>query len=206
MSLWLFLQSALRSPLQTGAIVPSSRTLARAMVDMAQIREGHVVAELGAGTGSFTREIVERHPSSPVFAFEACPRLGADLARRFTSARVVAAKVEQLPELASSLGLTRIDRIVSGLPWALWPEPRQAMVLDALIPFLSADVRFVTFHYLHSRWLGQVHATRRVLGERFSKVCYGPAVWRNLPPALVHVAAKLRSREGPGETVPLSQG
>lgn len=194
------------SPLQIGAVAPSSRNLARAMVDLAQIKEGQVVAELGAGTGAFTREIVERHPGSPVFAFEACPRLGADLARRFTSAKVVAAKVECLPQLASSLGLTRIDRIVSGLPWALWPEPRQAAVLDTLIPFLSPDVRFVTFHYLHSRWLGQVHATRRVLEGRFARVYRGPSVWRNLPPAFVHVADELRSREGLGGTAASSPG
>lgn len=192
MSTWLFLRSALRNPLRTGAIVPSSQALARAMVDLARIQDGHVVAELGAGTGVFTREIHGRHPGSHLVAFESCPRLGADLAQRFRRVKVVAAPVESLPHLASGLGLRRIDRIVSGLPWALWPETRQAAVLGALMPFLSSDARLVTFHYLHSRWLGRVSATRRLFESRFACVYHEKPVWRNLPPAYVHVAEEPR--------------
>ncbi|MBX3747537.1 MAG: methyltransferase [Verrucomicrobiae bacterium] len=196
MSNWLFLQSAIRKPWQMGSMLPSSRSLARAMVDLADIGEGHQVVELGAGNGSFTRELVERHPDLPLLAFELCPRLGADLARRFPSVRVVIDAAEHLPRRAPSLGLTRIDRVVSGLPWALWDEQRQAAVVATLIPFLSPEARLVTVHYLPSRWIGWVQTTRRVLERHFDRVYHGSPVWRNFPPAYVHVAERPRLRSG----------
>jgi phospholipid N-methyltransferase len=206
MSTFLFLRSAQRNPLRIGAIVPSSQALARAMVDLARIQDGQVVAELGAGTGAFTQEIVVRHPGSRLIAFEICPRLGADLAERFRGVKVVAAPVESLPHLAEGLGLKKIDRIVSGLPWALWPETRQAAVLGALMPFLTPDARLVTFHYLHSRWLGRVVTTRRVLRSRFSRVYHGRPVWRNFPPAYVHVAEGPRPGGGAGDLAASTPG
>lgn len=188
MSVQLFLKDVLINPLQMGAMAPSGRELARTMVDTARIEDDHTVVELGAGSGSFTRELVDRHPRSPLFVFEISPRLGEELTKRYHSAKVVVAPVEDLPKLAPDIGLKKIDRIVSGLPWALWPESRQATILDALFPFLSPDARFVTFHYVHSRALGRVKITRRLLKERFCEVSNSQPVWANLPPAYVHIA------------------
>jgi phospholipid N-methyltransferase len=58
------------NPMQVGAIAPSGPDLARVIVDTAQIEVGHTIVELGAGSGSFTREIVNRHPDNRLFAFE----------------------------------------------------------------------------------------------------------------------------------------
>ena len=148
-----------------GAIAPSGRQLARAIVDAAQVAPGNVVIELGGGSGSFTRELVARHPENPLTVFELSADLAAGLRREFPSARVVAAPVEDFPKVAPSLGISRVDRIISGLPWALWGEARQAAVLDALTPYLAPSARFVTFHYLHSRSLGRVSITKRLLRE-----------------------------------------
>lgn len=194
MSFQLFLKDVFINPMQMGAIAPSSRDLARAMVDTARIEDEHTVVELGAGSGSFTREIVDRHPVSPLFAFEISPRLGEELTKSFPSANVVVAPVEDLPKVAPEIGLQQIDRIVSGLPWALWSEERQAAIFDALLPFLSPNARFVTFHYIHSRALGRVKGTRRLLQERFTHVTNSEPVWNNLPPAYVHIAENPRAQ------------
>ena len=188
MSYRLFLRDVLANPLQMGALAPSSRALARAIVNAADIRAQQTIVELGAGSGVFTREIVDRHPDSPLFAFEISPQLGAELRDRFTSATIVVAPVEALPQVASKIGLKKIDRIVSGLPWALWSETRQAGILDAIVPFLTPTARFVTFHYLHSRALGRVKATRRLLDARFTRVTHSRPVWANFPPAYIHIA------------------
>lgn len=193
MSLPLFLKDVFINPMQMGAIAPSGPDLARVMVDTAQIEDGHTVVELGAGSGSFTREIVGRHPANPFFAFEISPRLGDELTKSFPSANVVVAPVEDLPKVAPAIGLRQIDRIVSGLPWALWSDERQAAIFDALLPFLAPDARFVTFHYVHSRALGRVRGTRRLLKERFAQVTNTEPVWSNLPPAYVHIAENPRS-------------
>ena len=171
-----------------GAVVPSSRFLARAIVDAAGIRDGERVVELGAGSGVFTREIVRRFPRCTLVVVEMSVSLGRELAREFPNAKVVVASVESLPQWGTALGGVKYDRVVSGLPWALWTESHQRLVMDLLIPYLASGARFVTFHYWHSRLLGRVQATRRVLKERFVRVGHSRTVWANLPPAYVHIA------------------
>ncbi|MCW5556294.1 MAG: methyltransferase domain-containing protein [Verrucomicrobiae bacterium] len=189
-----FLRHFARHPTQIGAIAPSSRHLARAMVNEAGVEPGHVVVELGAGNGSFTRELVARHSGNFLTAFELSAEMAEGLRRTFPGVQVAAAPVEDLPRLAPELGITKIDRIVSGLPWALWSEARQVGVLDALAPFLAPGARLVTFHYIHSRSLGRVVTTRRLLQERFERVRHSPTVWANMPPAYVSIADAPRRR------------
>lgn len=189
-----FLRDVARSPVQMGAIAPSGRQLARAMVNEARVGPGHVVVELGAGSGSFTRELLARHPDNPLTVFELSSDLAAGLRRDFPRAQVVAAAVEDLPKVAADLGIVRIDRVVSGLPWALWSEARQVGVLDALAPYLAPGARMVSFHYIHSRSLGRVATTRRLLLERFTRVTHSAPVWANVPPAYVHIADGPRGR------------
>lgn len=196
MSTLLFLRDVARSPLQMGAIAPSSRQLAKAMVDHAQIQPGQVIVELGGGSGAFTRELVERHPDNPLLVFELSTGLAASLQERFPTAQVVAGPAESLPEVAAARGITRVDRIVSGLPWALWSTRRSAEILDALVPHLAPDGRLVTFHYVHSRALGRVAGMRALLDQRFEQVRLSDIVWANVPPAYVHIAESPRPRTG----------
>lgn len=200
MSTLLFLRDVVRSPVQMGAVAPSSRRLAGAMVDAAEVGPGHHVLELGAGSGSFTREIAERHPRNLLVALERSADLATLLAARFPSARVIAEPVERLDDVVAAHSLPRFDRVVSGLPWALWSEARQAAILDALLPHLAPRARFVTFHYIHSRALGRVASMRRLLSERFAEVHQSDPVWQNLPPAFVHVAFNPRTRVGAAES------
>jgi phospholipid N-methyltransferase len=183
-----FLRDVVRDPLRMGSIVPSSSALARAMVDEAAIGPGAGVLELGAGSGAFTRELVERHPDAQIVAVELSADLAAGLAARFPAVEVLAASADDGARLAAALGGRRVDRVVSGLPWALWSEARQEAVLDTVLPLLAPDARLVTFHYLHSRALGRVRALRRLLRARFAVVGDSAPVWWNFPPAYVHVA------------------
>jgi phospholipid N-methyltransferase len=189
-----FLRGVARSPVQMGAIVPSGKALARAIVAHAQISEGQVVVELGAGSGSFTRELLAQNPKISLTVFEMSVDLAAGLRRDFPRAQVVALPAEDLPKVAAALGILRIDRVVGGLPWALWGESRQAAVLDAIVPFLTPQARMVTFHYVHSRSLGRVATTRRLLQERFEQVTYSEPVWANVPPAFVHISQGVKIR------------
>lgn len=188
MSTLMFLRDVARSPLQMGAIAPSSKHLAKAMVDEALIEPGQVIVELGGGTGSFTRELVERYPDNPLLVFELSAELAATLREKFPSAHIVAGPAESFPEVAGQYGITHIDRIVSGLPWALWSPSRQASILDGLVPHLAPGGRMVTFHYVHSRALGRVASMRKHLLERFEEVSNSAPVWANVPPAYIHIA------------------
>lgn len=196
MSTLLFLRDVARSPLQMGAIAPSSKQLARVMVDEARIQPGQVIVELGGGSGAFTRELVERHPDNPLLVFELSAELAASLQAKFPSAHVVAGPAEGFADVAGRYGISHIDRVVSGLPWALWGATRQAAILDSLVPHMAPGARMVTFHYVHSRALGRVASMRRLLRERFEQVGDSDTVWANVPPAYVHIAEGPRQHAG----------
>lgn len=202
MSTLTFLRDVARRPLEMGAIYPSSASLARAMVDAAAIEPGHVVLELGAGSGAFTSEVVTRFPQNPLYLLEPGRTLAAALQARFPPAVVGACLAEDLAGFARSVGMPPVDRVVSGLPWALWSRSRQEGILDQLLPHLAAGARLVTFHYVHSRLSGGVPALREALLARFERVSQSDPVWANLPPAYVHIAAGPRGVHAPARSVP----
>ena len=186
MSTATFVRDVVKRPLEMGAILPSSRHLARAMVDAAGVREGDCVLELGAGSGSFTEELTRRHPRAPLILVEPGEDLARGLSVRFPRARVLALRAQELGRIDLPRG--SVHRVVSGLPWALWPTDVQREILGVLAPLLSRDARLVTFHYVHSRALGRVAPFRELLRRRFTRVEHGAPVWANVPPAYVHLA------------------
>jgi phospholipid N-methyltransferase len=190
MSTVQFVRDVMSRPLEMGAILPSSQFLARAMVDAAEIQPRHRVLELGAGSGAFTREISDRHPSADLILVEPGASLAEGLRREFPRARVCAILAQDLGDVGLAPG--SIDRVVSGLPWALWSGEVQSQILDALVPLLAPHARLVTFHYLHSRALGRVASFRELLSTRFRRVTHTAPVWANMPPAYVRVTEGLR--------------
>ena len=65
----LFLASWLRSPMQVGALVPSSGALAHCMAAQVDPSKPGLVVELGPGTGTVTRALLAR----PWTEQESCP-------------------------------------------------------------------------------------------------------------------------------------
>ena len=66
----LFLRKFIDEPKKIGSLTPSSRFLANKMLKNLPWKNFSHVAELGAGTGSFTEQIVERKPAACRFVFD----------------------------------------------------------------------------------------------------------------------------------------
>lgn len=182
-----FLGAFLRGPSAVGAIWPSSPALARCIVEAAEIAPHDVVVELGAGTGPFTGEVARRLSGERLLALEPDPTLAARCRARHPDVDVVEAYAQALPSLLAARGHAHADRIVSGLPFAGWPEPLQAAVFDAIVASLRPGGRFVTFTYVQSPWLPAGLRARATLEARFARVGRTPVVWANVPPAFVYV-------------------
>lgn len=186
-----FLWQFARSPIKTGAVAPSSHRLAHAMVDNLGVERADVVFEFGAGTGSFTVEIIERmKPGAAFVAVEINPCLARHLRARFPEIHVMDDSAENAARFRAQRGIGPIDCIVCGLPWAGFPSRLQDRLLDSVLDNLKPGGRFATFAYAHACWLPQGRRIHRKLFTRFAGVYTTPLVWRNLPPAFVYKCQK----------------
>ncbi len=186
-----FLKQFLSAPGTTGAVAPSSRGLAEAITRAAGVSEAAAIVEFGPGTGVFTEVIAHtKRSESPFLAIEANEEFVDLLNTRFPDIDVVHDSATHVRTHLEAVGLETCDCIVSGLPWAAFPESLQDALLDAIADVLAPGGRLATFAYLQGCWLPAGVRFKRKLQERFSEVCRTSVVWRNLPPAFVYYATK----------------
>lgn len=189
----LFLREFLRAPMRTGALTPSSRRLAAAMVEPIPETGHPVVVELGPGTGAFTTAIQSRlHGRGRHLAVELNPLMADRLAARQPDVEVITGDCANLPELLAVRAVAGADLVISGLPWVAFPLQTQQAVLDSVVTVLNAGGVFTTFGYGLTRWTPAARRFRQLLGERFEEVVIGRNVTANLPPAFVYHARRPR--------------
>ncbi len=143
----LFIRSFLANPRQVGAVLPTSLRAVRSMLDMAPVGEARTVAELGAGTGVYTHEILARMPADgSLLAFELDHNLADGLRRDVTDPRlrVLAESAEGLP---ARLEGAKADLIVSGLPFTSLPKATGGRILDAAREALAPDGTMLVLQY-----------------------------------------------------------
>jgi phosphatidylethanolamine/phosphatidyl-N-methylethanolamine N-methyltransferase len=171
----------LRAPGQMGAVVPSSRRLAEAMARQIPAEARHdsaPVVELGGGTGSITRGILESGiPPHRLIVLERDRRLADLLASRFRGIVVLCGDAQDLRGLLAERGIARVAAVVSGLPLLLFPEAARRQVVDACFAVMTPGRPLIQFTYGFNAPLPphehELHA-RRVA-----------RVFRNVPPAFV---------------------
>lgn len=183
----VFLKEFLADPVTIGAIAPSGAQLAAQMVASAAIEPHHVIAELGAGTGPMTAQLLKQHPDNPLVVIEPKAELAATLRERFPTAHVVEEYAQELPRICAEWGHTPVDRVVSSLPWAIWSQELQTEILQGVLEAMAPDGRMVTFTYWHAQPLPAAKRFKAFLQEHFRSVERSPIAWKNLPPAFVFV-------------------
>jgi phospholipid N-methyltransferase len=171
-----FLRAFLRSPRQVGAVLPTSRHTVRAMLDAVPLERARVVVEMGAGTGSYTREILERlAPDARLLAFEIDPVLADRLAEELRDERLRVLN-ESAERVAEHLDGARADVIVSAIPFTTVPAQVRERLLGVARDALAEDGAMVVIQY--STFLqGELERT-------FASVTRGFTL-RNVPPAFL---------------------
>ena len=182
-----FVREFLRSPSSVGAIWPSSPALARAMVRASGVSVAGRVLELGPGSGAFTGEILNSLREGARFlSIEKSPDLARGVATRFPRVRVIEGCATRLTLHLQEEDFGRPDAILSGLPWAAFPDSLQTAILDELLGTLTEDGVFSTFAYFGPHWLKAGRAFRKRLEASFRDVRRTRIVLANLPPAFVY--------------------
>jgi len=164
-------------------VLPTSRRAVRDLLDMAWLEHATLAVELGAGTGVYTGEILERLPAeSRLLAFEIDPSLAGSLSTRFADPRleVVAESAERMAE---HLDGARPNVIVSALPFTSLPSAARQTILDECRRLLAPDGVMLVLQYspfvekdLRRRW---------------------PLVRRRISPMNVPPAVLFAARAGP---------
>jgi phosphatidylethanolamine/phosphatidyl-N-methylethanolamine N-methyltransferase len=176
-----FFRQWLKAPGRMGSVTPSSRHLARAMarqIPPAVLAEQGAVVELGGGTGSVTRGLLEAGvPADRLFVVERDPSLAGLLAARFAGVQVLCGDATALPALLAPHGIHRVGAIVSGLPLLLFPEDVLARLVESCFGLLGAGRPLIQFTY---------GAKSPLSAQAYHLVARRAAfVPRNLPPAFV---------------------
>lgn len=163
----------------------SSSELADEMVARAEIKPGHTLVEVGAGTGVITQVLLQITPIALVV--EPHPPFVKALRGRFADQPIAEAQARDLPTL---LEPRSVDRVVSSLPWAGWRTEDQLRELSGILAVMKPSGVLVTFSYVHSVILPGFRRFEEVLSERFEEVERSEVAWRNLPPAFVLTARR----------------
>lgn len=176
---FLFARQAMASPRRFGAILPSGSALGHVMARMVR---GHTIVELGPGSGSITRHLLNGlGPAGRILALELDEGIAAHLQQNLRDPRLTiqVGDASNLDGWLSAMGWDEADSIVSGIPFQSLPSPVRDEILSRAQRLLSPTGRFIAFQYgLRLLPTFRKHFRRvRVIGP----------IWRNLPPAYVVV-------------------
>ncbi len=202
MSFRTFAAEAIADYKTTGAVAPSSRYLARAMLQPLNLTPGCVVAEWGPGTGVMTRGLLEVLPSDGLLlAFEISPRFCGYLKTKFIDKRleILNTGAENLVEELRRRGHDHADAIVSSLALGFFSDAGRRQLMDSLVAAMEDSSVYTQYQYVQGMEMhnGRFRrfSVRPLLGEYFGSVqC--KTVWRNIPPAFVFTCRKPKNHPG----------
>ena len=161
------------------------------MVAGSRLDQARLVVELGPGTGSFTRVILDSlGPTTRFFALELDDQAVRRLRERFPALEVFHDSAEAVGRRVRESGHPHAEYVISGLPWAVMPAAIQQGIMRNVVDALAPGGVFTTFAYLHSRPAPPAQRYRRLLDELFRSVQFSPVVCGNLPPASVYRCVK----------------
>jgi phospholipid N-methyltransferase len=181
-----FFGTFLGKPGTVGAVLPSTRYLARALVGRLELRPGELVVEFGPGTGPMTAVIREHLPAGARYlGIELEPKFHALLAKRYPELDFHLGSAGDLSRILGDRRLPPPSRIISGLPFASLPAAVRERVVEGISACLQPGGDFRTFQYVHAYGMKAARRFRALMAERFDNFERIGPVLRNVPPAFV---------------------
>jgi phospholipid N-methyltransferase len=189
---WTFFRQWLRNPRAIAALSPSSRHLAKHMIE--QLPHGaRRVIELGGGTGVFTQALIAHgiHPEA-LLVLELNEELHQLLHQRFPKVHVVCGDAQALKSIVHANGFDvdgKVDAVISGLGLLSMSRVTQRAILKGVFAVLGDEGRFIQFTYGPAS-----PVSRELLNELDLNVNRASIAWMNVPPATVYVYTRNRSK------------
>jgi len=166
-----------------GAVVPSSKLLARTMAEYVDVESDGPVVELGPGTGAITNALIEHGVDQKrLVLVEYNPGFCALLRDRYPQAKVVQGDAYTLRDSLAGVLDTRASAVVSGLPLVTKPMLTRLKLIRDAFTALAPGAPFVQFTYSVAPPIPKsLPGVSTEASER---------IWMNLPPARVWVYRK----------------
>lgn len=186
---WLMMRAFLTQGKKIASFAPSSRFMARKIIDGIDWKTTRTIVELGAGTGPITAEMVKAaSPDAKLVVIELDPTLCGRLRDRFRDARnvdVIQGDATKFDQILAERGIAKVDHVLSGLPLPSFPVAARDAVLDVSArtiaeggTFRQLTVMPLVYYKLYRRYFEDV---------RFRFVPF------NLPPGGVYVCRGYRA-------------
>lgn len=186
-----FARQLAHQPTTTGAIAPSSKSLAKKVIEHASLATAKTVVELGPGTGVFTEEILRSlNCNQKFFAIELNQSFVTATKNRCPDASVYHAAATTLPVWLNKNHCTHTDRVISSLPWTIIDETEQNEMMNIISNALPPGGVFVSIVYLGARYRSRGRYFINNLKNHYSSVSSTPTVWLNLPPTQIYRCVK----------------
>jgi phosphatidylethanolamine/phosphatidyl-N-methylethanolamine N-methyltransferase len=175
-----FIRSWIEKPLSTGAVMPSSKALARTMASYVDPLSSGPVIELGPGTGPVTEALVNQGiDPKRLILVEFNPDFCRLLRTRYPAATVVQGDAYKLRRLLESLVKEPAAAMVSGLPLVTKPLRTRLRLISDALGLLAPGAPFIQFTYAMVPPI-----PKRLAGIKTES---SELIWMNLPPARVWV-------------------
>ena len=175
-----FIRSWFEKPLSTGAVMPSSKALARTMARYVDPQSSGPVIELGPGTGPVTEALVQRGiDPKRLILVEFNPDFCRLLRTRYPAATVVQGDAYRLRRLLGALVREPAAAVVSGLPLVTKPLRTRLRLISDAMGLLAPGAPFVQFTY------AMVPPIPKALSGINAEA--SELIWMTLPPARVWV-------------------
>lgn len=175
-----FIRTWIERPIRTGAVMPSSKALARVMARYVDPQSTGPVIELGPGTGPVTEALVQQGVDpARLILVEFDPDFCRLLRTRYPAATVVQGDAYRLRRLLETIVRDPAAAIVSGLPLVTKPLRTRLRLISDAMGLLKPGAPFVQFTYA---MVPPIPKTLSHIKGEASEL-----IWLNLPPARVWV-------------------
>ncbi|WP_040949430.1 class I SAM-dependent methyltransferase [Gorillibacterium massiliense] len=180
MELFSFIKEYVTNPRAVGAVLPSSKYLAKKMIGQIDFKNASYIIEYGPGTGVITEQLLKnRREGTIIILFESNLRFFNLLKQKYQHEpefHLINDSAENLEEYMISLNIPWLDYIVSGLPIASLHQQVSFNILTLTKRHLRQGGKFITFQYTLLK--------KDLIGKYFRKVEIQREL-RNIPPAYI---------------------
>lgn len=186
-----FIRQFLKNPVESGAVVSSSKGLSQLIVNQAELQRKKCVVELGPGTGAFTKEILTQlSPATLFFCLEINPQFVIETRRNCPNAIVYHASAIDIKKYLNAHNRNTCDCVISGLPWALFGKELQEELIENIYGSLEQGGSFLTIAHITGLIFPPGIRFHKLLNRKFDRVTKTKVIWGNIFPGFVYHCVK----------------